>query len=188
TIGTGLSMGREGPTVQIGAGVGQGISDFSKLDRHSKKNLIASAAGAGLAAAFNAPLAGFIFVIEELQRELSPLSFGSAFVACVTSVAISRIFTGQLPSFHIHDYPMPPLSALPLFGIVGLLAGYVGVGFNIVLMYSLKKSKKWRMKMWMKTAAAGVLAGLIMWWLPEATGGGHHTAEGILSGRFVSSD
>jgi CIC family chloride channel protein len=188
SIGAGLSLGREGPTVQMGAAVGKGAADHLKLDKHSTKNLIASAAGAGLAAAFNAPLAGFIFVIEELQRELSPLTFGSAFISCVTSVAISRIFTGQLPSFHIRGYPMPSLTALPLFALVGLVAGYAGVGFNKLLVASVRKSKRLVTPTWVKTAAMGVLAGLIGWWLPEAIGGGHKTAESILQGHFASSD
>ncbi len=188
SIGSGLSLGREGPTVQMGASVGKGVSEFLKLDEHSSKNLISAASGAGLSAAFNAPLAGFIFVIEELQREFSPTSFGSAFISCVVAVAISRIFTGQLPSFHIQGYPMPPLSALPLFAMVGLLAGYAGVGFNKLLIYTVRKSKSLTMIRWKKMAIMGVIAGLILWWLPEAVGGGHKTAEAILEGKFASSD
>ncbi len=84
----------------------------------------------GLAAAFNAPLAGFIFVIEELQRELSPLTYGTALIAAVIADIVTRTFTGQLPSFHITGYPMPPLSALPLFAVLGVLAGLMGVAFN----------------------------------------------------------
>ena len=80
------------------------------LPRRSRIQLIAAGAGAGLAAAFNAPLAGFIFVIEELQRELSPLTYGTALIAAVIADIVTRTLTGQLPSFHITGYPMPPLS------------------------------------------------------------------------------
>jgi CIC family chloride channel protein len=188
SIGGGLSMGREGPTVQMGAAIGKASADYLHTGKSSTRHLIAAAAGAGLSAAFNAPLAGFIFVIEELQRELSPLTFGSAFISCVSAVAINRIFTGQLPSFHIRGYPMPPLTALPLFGLVGLVSGYAGIAFNKLLMASVHKSKKLKTPIWIKTAAMGVLAGLIAWWLPEAIGGGHHAAESILQGKFASSD
>ena len=188
SIGGGLSLGREGPTVQMGAAIGKASADYLHKSKSSTKHLIAAAAGAGLSAAFNAPLAGFIFVIEELQRELSPLTFGSAFISCVTAVAINRIFTGQLPSFHIRGYPMPSLTALPLFALVGLIAGYAGIGFNKLLIAAIHKSKKIKIKTWQKTAAMGILGGLIAWWLPEAIGGGHHTAESILQGRFASSD
>lgn len=188
SIGGGLSLGREGPTVQMGAAIGKASADYLHTGKSSTRHLIAAAAGAGLSAAFNAPLAGFIFVIEELQRELSALTFGSAFVSCVTAVAINRIFTGQLPSFHIRGYPMPSLSALPLFALVGLIAGYAGIGFNKLLIAAIHKSKKLHMPMWVKTSSMGVLAGIIAWWLPEAIGGGHHAAESILQGKFASSD
>ncbi len=188
SLGAGLSLGREGPTVQMGAAIGAGVSDKMKLDERSKRNLIASAAGAGLGAAFNAPLAGFIFVIEELQRELSPLTFVSALIASVTAVAISRIFTGQLPSFHIHNYPLPPLTALPLFAVMGLVAGYAGALFNKTLVSSVRASQKLNLKVWQKAAIAGGITGLAGWWLPEALGGGHRIAESILRGDYAHTD
>ncbi|MDP4200165.1 MAG: H(+)/Cl(-) exchange transporter ClcA [Bacteroidota bacterium] len=187
-LGAGLSMGREGPTVQLGAGVGKMLSEKLKLDERSERNIIASAAGAGLGAAFNAPLAGFIFVIEELQRELSPLTFVSALIASVLAVAISRIFTGQLPSFHIHGYPLPSLQALPLFAAMGFVAGYAGVLFNRTLLYSVKSSRKLTMPMWQKGVVAALITGLTGWWLPDALGGGHRIAESILRGDYVGSE
>jgi chloride channel protein, CIC family len=185
-LGAGFSMGREGPTVQMGACVGAGFSDVLKLDAHSKKNLIAAAAGAGLGAAFNAPLAGFIFVIEELQREISPFTVVSSLIASVFAVAVSRIFTGQLPSFHIHGFPLPPLTALPLFVIMGFFAGYAGVFFNAALLWSLKFASRFRLAMWQRAAIVGALTGLVGWWLPDALGGGHRLAESILRGEFTS--
>lgn len=188
SIGAGLSLGREGPTVQMGAALGKATTEFLHIGKHSSKHLISAAAGAGLSSAFNAPLAGFIFVIEELQRELSPLTFGSAFICCVTSVAVSRIFTGQLPSFHIHGYPTPALTALPLFILLGLVAGYAGILFNTLLIRAIRKAKKISKPMWVKTGSMGILAGVIAWWMPEAIGGGHGIAEGMLQGKYVSQE
>ncbi len=185
-LGSGFSMGREGPTVQLGASAGAAISDTLKLDPHSKRNLIASAAGAGLGAAFNAPLAGFIFVIEELQREISPMTLVSALIASVIAVAVSRIFTGQLPSFHIQNFSLPPLTALPLFAIMGLVAGYAGVLFNRTLIWSVKASQRTQLPTWKKAAIAGAITGLAGWVLPDALGGGHRIAESILRGDFTS--
>ncbi len=185
-LGSGFSLGREGPTVQLGASAGAALSEKMKLDPHSKRNLIASAAGAGLGAAFNAPLAGFIFVIEELQREISPLTLVSALIASVIAVAVSRIFTGQLPSFHIRNFPLPPLTALPLFAIMGLVAGYAGVLFNRTLIWSVKASQRTQLPTWKKAAIAGAITGLAGWWLPDALGGGHRIAESILRGDFTS--
>ncbi len=187
-LGAGFSMGREGPTVQMGACVGAGLSDVLKLDGNSRKNLIAAAAGAGLGAAFNAPLAGFIFVIEELQREISPFTLVSSLIASVFAVAVSRIFTGQLPSFHIQGFPLPPLTALPLFALMGLFAGYAGVFFNGTLLWAMKYSSRLRLKMWQKAAMVGAFTGFVGWWLPDALGGGHRIAESILRGDFTSTN
>ncbi|HET6402026.1 MAG TPA: H(+)/Cl(-) exchange transporter ClcA [Candidatus Kapabacteria bacterium] len=183
-LGAGFSLGPEGPAVQMGGCAGAAVSDTLKLSSHSRRNLIASAAGAGLGAAFNAPLAGFIFVIEELQREISSLTLVSALIASVMAVAISRIFTGQLPSFHIRDYPLPPLTALPLFAIMGVVAGYAGVAFNRTLMWGVKTSRAMRFPIWKKAAVVGAFTGLVGWWLPDALGDGHRIAESILRGDF----
>src|SRR5262249_17522369 len=82
-MGVGLSVGREGPTVQMGAGVGKFVADILRVPSRSVPQLLSCGAGAGLAAAFNAPLAGFLFVIEELHRELSARTFGGALIAAL---------------------------------------------------------------------------------------------------------
>ncbi|HZK76397.1 MAG TPA: H(+)/Cl(-) exchange transporter ClcA, partial [Candidatus Kapabacteria bacterium] len=187
-LGAGFSLGREGPSVQMGGCAGAAISDTLKLSSHSRRNLIASAAGAGLGATFNAPLAGFIFVIEELQREISSLTLVSALIASVLAVAVSRIFTGQLPSFHIQDYPLPPLTALPLFAIMGLVAGYAGVIFNRTLIWGVKASRRMGRPIWQKAAVVGAVTGLVGWWLPDALGGGHRIAESILRGDYSAAN
>ena len=186
-IGAGLSLGREGPTVQMGAAVGKVIGELMHLPRRSRTQLVAAGAGAGLAAAFNAPLAGFIFVIEELQRELSPLTYGTALIAAVVADIVTRTFTGQLPSFHITGYSMPRLSALPLFAVLGVLAGLLGVIFNRSLLWTLRQFHGWTwMPRWAYPALVALLAGLLAWWLPQAVGGGHGTAEAILRGQYAA--
>lgn len=184
-LGSGFSIGNEGPSVHMAACAGEAFSDLSKLDPHYRRSLMASAAGAGLAAAFNAPLSGFIFTIEELQREISPTTLVSALIASVCAVAVSRVFTGQLPSFHIRDYPLPPLTALPLFAIMGVFAGYAGVIYNKGLIWSIKFSRKTGLAIWKKGAIVGGVTGLVGWWLPEALGGGHRIAESILRGDYA---
>lgn len=184
-IGAGLSLGREGPTVQMGAAVGQAASELMKLPRRSRGQLIAAGAGAGLAAAFNAPLAGFIFTLEELQREFSPLTYGTALIAAVVADIVTRSVTGQHSSFHLSEYPMPPLTALPLFALLGLLAGVMGVLFNRSLLWCLRRFHAWRtIPRWARPALVGAVAGLLIFVLPQAVGGGHATAEMVLSGGY----
>ena len=187
-IGAGLSLGREGPTVQMGAAVGKGIAEWMHLPRRSQGQLIAAGAGAGLAAAFNAPLAGFIFTLEELQREFSPLTYGTALIAAVIADIVTRWSTAQTPSFHISGYPTPSLVALPLFAVLGVFAGLVGVAFNRSLLWALKRStgvKK--ISPWLGAAAVGGIAGTLIWFIPEAVGGGHSTAQAVLSGRYAAA-
>lgn len=189
SLGAGLSLGREGPTVQIGASVAAGISTLLKVPRRSRSQLIACGAGAGLASAFNAPLAGFIFVIEELQRELSPWTYGAALIATVCADIVTRSFTGQMPSFHVSGYPTPPIGALPLFAALGAVAGVVGVVFN----RSLLGTMKWfhgqqRVPAWLWPGIVGLIVGLVAWWLPEATGGGHLTAGHLLRGFHAAPE
>ena len=181
----GLSLGREGPTVQMGAAIGQGVARTLRVAERSERHLVTCGAGAGLAAAFNAPLAGFIFVIEELQREMSPITYGTALIAALSADVVARTFTGQLPSFHVHGYPTPPLSALPIVIVLGAICGLLGVAFNRTLLWSMAWFRKQKqLPGWLRMAAVGAVVGLVAWWLPEAVGGGHGTGERILRGEY----
>jgi CIC family chloride channel protein len=108
-IGSGLALGREGPTVQMGGAVGAAVAHWLRVNPRERQTLIAAGAGAGLAAAFNAPLAGLIFVLEELQRHFAPTLIGAAFIAAVTADVVTRLLTSQLPVFHITPRQCSPL-------------------------------------------------------------------------------
>lgn len=185
-IGSGMSLGREGPTVQLGAAVGQAVTDLGRLPASAKRQLIASGAGAGLAAAFNAPLAGFIFVLEELQRELSALTYGMALIAAVAADVVTRMLTGQLPSFHVVGYPTPSLRALPIYAVVGVAAGLLGIAFNTSILRSKDWLKRTKLPVWLIPMVVGAIAGAVLWLLPAAAGDGHKTAEGIIRGNVTS--
>ncbi len=188
SIGVGLSMGREGPTVQMGASIGKAVGSFLKVPSRLMPQLISSGAGAGLAAAFNAPLAGFLFVLEELHREMSALTFGGAIVAAVAADIVTRSLTGQLPSFSVQGFPALPLSALPTVAVLGVVCGVLGViitkgllGFQAA---AFKLVEKTRVPRWSLPGLAAAIVGLVAWWLPEAVGGGHEVADRLLSGHL----
>jgi len=138
-IGSGFSLGREGPTVHLGAAVADGVAKFLKVPFKSRSHLLACGAGAGLAAAFNAPLAGFLFVIEELRRELSPITYGATFIAAVIADGVTRFFLGAAPSLRLSIFDVPSLNVLPLVVLVGLGAGLAGLLFNRALLICLKR-------------------------------------------------
>lgn len=182
-IGAGLSLGREGPTVQLSAAIGEGMGKLLNLRPRVTNQLVSCGAGAGLAAAFNAPLAGFIFVIEELRREMSPVTYTGALIAAVCADIVARMLTGQLPSFHITSPPPMELTALPAFAMLGILCGAVGVLWNKALLAGVARLRGTRrVPVWVITGLVASLCGLVAWWFPDAVGGGHAVAERILRG------
>ncbi len=183
-LSSGMSLGREGPTIQIGAAVGQLVAKLGKAPRRSYPTLIAAGAGAGLAAAFNAPLAGFIFVMEELKREMSPLTYGAALIASVCSVAVARVELGQGASFVLANPAPVPLRALPIVALLGLVTGLLGIVFNRLTLGSIGIRERLKLPRWVAGALIGAVAVLCMRILPEITGPGHSLAESILSGHM----
>jgi len=187
-IGSGLTLGREGPTVQMGGAIGDAISRLLKVSKRERLTLTTAGAGAGLAAAFNAPLSGLIFVLEEVRRDFQPIVFGATFVAAVIADIIARIGAGQFPVFTIPSYPVPPLGSLPFFALLGILTGLLGVGFNRSLMASISIFAKIPERFVIPVIAViGGIIGLIGWFSPLMIGSGHTLAETALAGKVVLS-
>ena len=166
-IGGGLALGREGPTVQMGASVGAAVSSWLKVAPREQRSLIAAGGGAGLAAAFNAPLAGVIFVLEEIQRDFHPIVFGAAFLAAAIADIVVRLLSGGRPVFAIPNYPTPPLASLPIFALLGIFAGLLGVAFNRGLLKTMdlfgRLQGPWKLGI---VAVVGAIIGLISWFSP----------------------
>jgi CIC family chloride channel protein len=188
SIGGGLALGREGPTIQMGGATGLMVSDWLRVKsgEGERKALISAGAGAGLAAAFNAPLAGMIFVLEELQGSFTPVIFVAAFLASVVADVVCRVLTGETPVFSLHALPVPSLRALPVALVVGALCGLGGVIFNRGLLKSLDLFD--RLKAWPPFAVgamAGACVGLAGWLCPGIAGSGAGLAERALTGGIA---
>ncbi len=187
-IGGGMALGREGPTVQMGGAVGQVVAERTGATRAETRALISAGGGAGLAAAFNAPLAGMIFVLEEIQRDFRPAVFTSAFVACIVGDVMTRFLVGPFPTFRVASVPVPDLTTLPCFIILGIVAGLLGVAFNRALLASLDFFEK--LKHWpygATGALVGAVLGAIGFWQPDLLGGGHDLAQSALTGKGTIS-
>ncbi len=185
-IGSGLALGREGPTVQMGGSVGDAIARWLKTSQRERLTLIAAGAGAGLAAAFNAPLSGLIFVLEEVRRDFQPIVFGAAFVAAAVADIIAQIGSGQFPVFAVPDYPALPLTALPIFAALGVAAAVFGMLFNRILLASLNIYARIPAHLVVPAAAMiGGGVGLIGWFSPLVIGSGHTLAESALRGELL---
>jgi CIC family chloride channel protein len=185
-IGAGLSLGREGPTVQMGGSIGAAVAEWLKSSPGERRTLIAAGAGAGLAAAFNAPLAGVIFVLEEIQRDFHPIVFGAAFLASAIADIVVRLILGPNRDFAIPAYASPPVLSVPLFALLGILAGLLGVAFNRGLLLSLQMSDRLHGR-WVLAGAAcvGLAVGIVAWFFPILVGGGHALAELTLAGNVA---
>ncbi len=183
----GLSLGREGPSIQLGASSAHGLADRLSATRTERKILIASGAAAGLAAAFNAPLAGVIFVFEEIFRYISPLILLSSVSAAVVADFLSKLVFGFEPVFAFTVTSQLPLMSYWLLLILGLTAGFAGAFYNFAIigtirLYSKLTGRYSLLKILIPFALAGVL-GLIF---PVVLGGGHAIIEKLsLDSPFI---
>jgi CIC family chloride channel protein len=187
-IGSGLALGREGPTIQIGGAAGLMVSNWFRVvpGEGERKALISAGAGAGLAAAFNAPLAGMIFVLEELHGAFTPVIFVAAFLASVTSDVVARFLAGPSPVFAVQGMVAPGMEALPAAAVAGVLAGFLGVGFNRSIIWSLdfyRRVQTWP-AFWVG-ALTGVLGGIAGWLVPGLSGTGGYIVQQSLDGRIA---
>ncbi|WP_160670985.1 ClC family H(+)/Cl(-) exchange transporter [Clostridium sp. C8-1-8] len=186
SIGAGLSLGREGPSIQLGAAVGQGFSKIFKRLKVEERYLITSGASAGLSAAFNAPLAGVMFALEEVHKHFSPLVLLSAMSASLTADVVSRYFFGLNPVFNFKNITLLPLSYYGYIVVLGIVVGLFGVVYNYSLMNALKLygKQKWLSGRF-KPIIPFVLAGVLMLFLPVVLGGGHSIINELISGNFT---
>lgn len=168
TIASGLTLGRQGPTVQVGAGLAAGISQFFPTSPDHRRQMIAAGAGAGLAAAFNAPIAGVLFIIEELLHDLSDLTLGTAIIAAFIGGVVSRLLGGNSLGFNLNPVISGglQLAEIPFYLILGAIAGILAALFNRGLIKSLKIYNKLNLSLSLRVGLAGLLGGIIVAFFP----------------------
>jgi CIC family chloride channel protein len=186
-IGTGGSVGREGPIVQIGSALGSTIGQVMRIGESRLRLLVACGAAGGISATFNAPIAGVFFALELILRDFETESFGAVVLASVTSAVIGRAAFGDhpflaLPAFHVSS----PLE-FAFYALLGALAAAAGVGFTKVL-YTVEDlcDRIWRGPEWLRPAAGGVLLGLLLLALPEMYGVGYPVLQNGVTGKYVA--
>jgi len=165
-IGTGGSAGREGPIVQVGSAVGSSVGQWLHLSDERIKNLVACGAAAGIAATFNAPIAGVVFAIEVLLSELQVAVFGNVVISAVAASIVSQIFLGARPAFEIPSYVMHSSWEILLYVILGLLAALVGILFIRMLYYTEDRFDQLNIPQWLKPAVGSLLLGILAFCYP----------------------
>lgn len=184
-LGAGLSLGREGPSVQMGACIGEGISEKSNKLENEKKYLITSGASAGLSAAFNAPISGVMFSLEETHKNFSPLVLVSAMIASLTSDFISKNFFGMAPSLHFSKLNSLPLKYYWGLIILGIIIGVSGVIFSNGLLKTQDLYKKLNTSVEIKCIIPFVMTGIIGMLCPIVLGGGHDLIMTLKESQFT---
>lgn len=180
-IGAGLSLGREGPSVQLGACIGQGVGRMTHRSYAENHYLLTAGAGAGLAAAFNAPLAGVIFCLEELTKNFSPFVLMGAIAAAVTSTTVTQYFFGMAPVFQMGQIPVVSAGSVYILLLaLGAFVGVLGLAFNRMLVLSLDGFSKMPLKGWMKPMLPLMVAGVFGFILPQVLGGGSLLVDSLV--------
>ncbi len=171
TIGSGGSAGKEGPIVQIGAAIGSGVGQIFHVSQQRLKILVGCGAAAGLAAVFNAPIAGVVFAIEVILADFSLMAFTPIVISSVIATAISRSLIGSTPFFEIPAYALHSPLELPLYLVMGLIGGLLSVAF-IITLYKIEDifEEGIRIPVYLKPALGGLFTGTLAFWFPELYG------------------
>ncbi|MFV0635678.1 ClC family H(+)/Cl(-) exchange transporter [Mitsuokella sp.] len=183
-IGAGMSLGREGPSVQLGACLGQGLGRLTHRSYAESHYLLTAGAGAGLAAAFNAPLAGVIFCLEELTKNFSSFVLMGAISAAVTATTVTQYFFGMEPVFHMGVVPVFDTGHMYLQLIaLGAFVGLLGLAFNPMLTRSQDFYKKLPAKA--RPLLPLFCAGLVGFILPQILGGGSRLVDSLVVTNYT---
>jgi CIC family chloride channel protein len=185
-IGSGGSVGREGPIVQIGSALGSVLGQLVRVSESQLRLLVACGAAAGISATFNAPIAGVFFALELILRNFDTESFGFVVLSSVTADAIGRAAFGSHPFLTLPGFTFTSPLELVLYAGLGVLAVGVGVTFIRVLYAGEDLADRlWRGPAWLRPAAGGILLGLLLLVVPQMYGVGYPVLQRAVGGQYV---
>jgi CIC family chloride channel protein len=183
-IGSGLALGREGPSVQMGASLAYQVGRLLGRDTADCRLLLAAGAGAGLATAFNAPIAGAVFVLEELAQRFERRMAIAALAASATAIAFARLLLGDAPDFHVAALLPASAEARVLFFVAGGVAGALAIAYNRALLATLAYCDGLTLiPPVLRAAAIGGGVGALAWFAPSLVGGGDALTQSALLGQ-----
>jgi CIC family chloride channel protein len=172
--------------VQMGAWIGNYFGRLGKLTGDDRRLLMVSMAGAGLAVAFSAPLAGLLFAIEELTRSATARLLFVAMLASAIAVSVGQLLVGSDPIFQLPPIAPPSPATLPLFLLLGLLCGLLGVFHNAAILACLHFSDRLStVPLWLRAGVTALLLSLLLWYVPSMTGDGQSQIKRLFSGDLL---
>lgn len=185
SIASGGSVGREGPIVQIGSAIGSSLGQWLNVDERRLRTLVGCGAAAGIAATFNAPVAGALFAVEVILADFRVTQFSPIVIASVAATVVGHGFFGDVPAFVVPKYSIVNYYELFAYAALGVLAGLAALAFVRILYFTEDLFDAIRVWSPAKAIFGGALIGLIALWFPEVLGVGYEAIEGALRGEMV---
>jgi len=183
TLASGIPLGREGPAVQVGAGIASVLGRKLGLRPEKVKALIPVGAAAAVAAAFNTPLAAVLFALEEVVGDLHAPVLGSVVLASATSWAMLRLLLGNDPLFQVPQYQLVHPLEFAVYAVLGVLGGFVSVAFTQLLLRLRARFLRFPAKTkWFQPVVGGLLVGIMGWFVPQLMGVGYTYVGEVLNG------
>lgn len=185
-IGSGGSVGREGPIIQMGSAIGSVLGQTLKVPEKTLRTLVGCGAAAGISATFNTPIAGVFFAQEVILREFTASNFTLLTLSSVSASVVGRMLLGNNPAFMVPPYELHHPTELLFYIILGLAAAIIGTAFTRLLYFTEDVFDNLKIvPPYLKPAVGGVLLGLIGWQLPQVFGVGYETITEALSGNLT---
>ena len=182
-IGAGLALGREGPTVQMGASLAHLVGRIFRRTWPDCRVLIAAGAGAGLGTAFNAPIAGAVFVLEELVQRFERRIAIAALAASATAIGVARVLLGDAPDFNVSALGYGDAATRPIYFAFGALAGLLAVAYNRALLATRAAAQRLApAPVELRAGLIGAAVGALGWFAPGLIGGGDAITQSVLTG------
>jgi CIC family chloride channel protein len=182
SIASGGSVGREGPIVQIGSAIASSVGQWLRVGERRMRTLVGCGAAAGIAATFNAPVAGALFAVEIILGDFGVTQFSPIVISSVTATVVSRHFLGDFPAFEVPAYHLVSANELFAYGALGIIAGLVALVFVRTLYRAEDLFDKLTLPAVLKPAIGGVLIGIIAIRFPEIFGVGYEAINEALTG------
>lgn len=182
SIGSGASLGTEGPVVQLGAALSSLLAEPLALSVERRRMLVAVAAAGGIAATFNVPIAGVLFAVEVILGELRARDFASVVIGAVSATAVSRSLIGNTPAFSVPNFQLGSSVELLLFLALGVVTAATAVGFNRAVISAENLFNAGRLPAMLRPALGGLVVGLVAVAFPEVLGRGYQEVGKVLAG------
>ena len=186
TLASGIPLGREGPSVQVGAGIGSVLGRTLGLSPEQVKKLIPVGAAAAIAAAFNTPLAAVVFSLEEIMGDLQRADDGRVVLASATAWVVLRLSLGDHPLFKVPQYHLVSPAEFAVYAVLGVAGGVVSAVFaKLLLGMRARFLRLPRKTVWFQPVAGGLLVGVMGWFVPQVLGVGYGYVGDALNGNMA---